>query len=297
MKKIFLFFLFCLLNCMVHGSENVPAIAQKPLDEFLVYEIPVAETVGNTTILFPSPISGIFASKASAASSQGSTDFLIDYQPGSYYFTIRSTKSHAEDYLNIIFEKKAYVFHVVSSSHPYRTLTLFYSSQRSSRSKKSVSPELLLSFLDKVKSYTLLLRQHPEVLQGVMHDVPRKELDYPNYRVVIDDVYRFEEADTLIFKLTLENKTSQPITYDPQNVSIGLKENLYSTSIVDASGSIPPHATVTAYFGITGTTTGGRNHLSPKNDWNIVLIADGDQSLTITASMGDKKKNVTKKTQ
>ena len=292
MKKLFLSFL---LSCMAHGSENVPAIAQKPLDEFLVYEIPVTDTVGNTTILFPSPISGIFASKTSAASSQGSADFLIDYQPGSYYFTIRSTKSHVEDYLNIIFEKKAYVFHIFSSSHPYRTLTLFYSSQRSNRNKKSVSPELLLSLLDKVKSSALLLRQHPEVLQGVMHDAPRKELDYPNYRIVIDDVYRFEEADTLIFKLTLENKTTQSIAYDPQNVSIGLKENLYSTSIVDASGNIPPHGTITAYFGITGTATGGRNHLSPKNDWNIVLIADGDQSLTGAASDGSKNRSIAKK--
>lgn len=288
MKKLFL---FLLLSCIANGSENTPAIAQKPLDEFLVYEIPVADTVGNTTILFPSPISGIFASKASAASSQGSADFLIDYQPGSYYFTIRSTKSRVEDYLNIIFEKKAYVFHIYSSSHPYRTLTLFYSSQRSSHNKKSISPELLLSFLDKVKSYTLLIKQHPEVLQGVFHDTSRKEVDYPNYRIVIDDVYRFEEADTLIFKLTLENKTSQPITYDPQSVSIGLKENLYSTSIVDASGSIPPHATVTAYFGITGTATGGRNHLSPKNDWNIILIADGGQNSS--SSLSDK--NIIKK--
>lgn len=269
-----------------YGAAPVSAIAQKPLDEFIVYEVPVAETIGNTTILFPSPIGGIFVSKASA---QANSDFLIDYQPGSYYFTIRSTKSHVEDYINVIFEKKAYVFHIFSSKQPYRTLTLFYPSKSFSKGKKSVSPDLLISLLDKVKSYSLLAAQHPEKVEGVMHEAPKKELDYSNYKIVIQDVYRFEEADTLIFRLSLENKTSKAITYNPQNVSIGLKENLYSTSIVDASGDIPPNSVVTAYFGITGTASGGRNNLSPQNDWNIILLADGQQSVPCQTSKDDKK--------
>jgi hypothetical protein len=122
--------------------------------------------------------------------------------------------------------------------------------------------------------------QHPEALDGVMHDTSKKIFDGDDYHFTIADVYRFEEADTLIFRVLLENKTSQKISYDPQNVSIGLKENLFSTSIVDASGDIPPNATVTAYFGITGTATGGRNNLSPKNDWNIILSVDQKPPLT-----------------
>lgn len=283
MKKIILFFLISLSS---YGAQPVSAIAQKSLDEFIVYEVPVAESIGNTTILFPSPISGIFVSKAS---SQANSDFLIDYQPGGYYFTIRSTRSHVEDYINVIFEKKAYVFHVFSSKQPYRTLTLFYPSKSLSKGKKPVSPELLISLLDKVKSYSLLAAQHPEKVEGVMHDVPKKVLDYPDYRIVIQDVYRFEESDTLIFRLSLENKTSKAITYNPQNVSIGLKENLYSTSIVDASGDIPPNSVVTAYFGITGTASGGRNNLSPQNDWNIILLADGQQGLPSQPPKDDKK--------
>jgi len=285
MKKLILFFLISISS---YGAQPVSAIAQKLLDEFIVYEVPVAETIGNTTVLFPSPISGIFVSKASP-SSQTNSDFLIDYQPGSYYFTIRSTKPHVEDYINVIFEKKAYVFHVFSSKQPYRTLTLFYPSKSFSKGKKSVSPELLISLLDKVKSYSLLAAQHPEKVEGVMHESPKKELDYSNYKIVIQDVYRFEEADTLIFRLSLENKTSKVITYNPQNVSIGLKENLYSTSIVDASGDIPPNSVVTAYFGITGTASGGRNNLSPQNDWNIILLADGQPGFAPQSPKDDKK--------
>lgn len=270
--KIALLLIFLLL-----AEEAFPsaAIVQKPLDEFIVYEVPVAEVIGNTTILFPSPISGIFASKASP-SVQANADFLIDYQPGSYYFTIRSIKPNTQDYINVIFEKKAYVLHIVSSKQPYRTLT-FFSGKDFSKKNKIVTPELLLSLLDKAKSYSLLESQHPGSLEGVMHEVSNKQFDYKGYSILLNDIYRFEEADTLIFRITLENKTDSKKVYDPQNVSIGLKENLYSTSIADASGDIPPNSTVIAYFGITGTATGRRNNLAPKNDWNIILNAHEEQ--------------------
>lgn len=289
MKIILLSLLLILVTSSLSLSAT-PAIAQKPLDEFIVYEVPVAENLGNSTILFPSPISGIFASRSS---SQASTDFLIDYQPGSYYFTVRALKSGAQDYINVIFEKKAYVFHIFAAKQPYRTLTLFHAARSSKKGDRAVSPEKLIGLLDKVKSYSILSVQHPEAVDGVMHDTSKKVFDYDTYCLTIADVYRFEEADTLIFRVLLENKTSQKINYDPQHVSIGLKENLFSTSIVDASGDIPPNATVTAYFGITGTATGGRNNLSPKNDWNIILIASDQHDLLIPHD----DKNLIKKTQ
>lgn len=288
MKIILLSSLLILVTSSLALSAT-PAIAQKPLDEFIVYEVPVTENLGNTTILFPSPISGIFASKASSAA-QANTDFLIDYQPGSYYFTVRALKSNAQDYINVIFDRKAYVFHIFAAKQPYRTFTLFHTSRNSKKGERAVSPEKLIALLDKVKSYSLLAAQHPETVDGVMHDTPKKVFDYDTYRLTIADVYRFEEADTLIFRVSLENKTSQKINYDPQNVSIGLKENLYSTSIVDASGDIPPNATVTAYFGITGTATGGRNNLSPKNDWNIILVANQPEALTPSNTKNPIKK-------
>ena len=162
-------------------------------------------------------------------------------------------------------------------------MTLFHATHNSKKGERSVAPEQLIALLDKVKSYSLLAAQHPEAVEGVLHATPKQVFDYENYRLMIADVYRFEEADTLIFSITLENKTDHKITYNPQNVSIGLKENLYSTSIVDASGDIPPHATVVAYFGITGTATGGRNNLKPMNDWNIILLTKDGGELSTAA--------------
>ena len=52
---------------------HAAAIIQKPLDEFVIYDLPVAFKSGNTTIMFPSPISGLFA-KSIAIQEQENAD-------------------------------------------------------------------------------------------------------------------------------------------------------------------------------------------------------------------------------
>ena len=67
-------------------------IVQKPLDEFVIYNLPVAFKSGNTTVLFPSAISGLYA-KSVAAQEQPNADFLLSFTPGNFYFTVRALKN------------------------------------------------------------------------------------------------------------------------------------------------------------------------------------------------------------
>ena len=55
-------------------------ITQKPLDEFVIYNLPVAFKSGNTTVLFPSAISGLYA-KSVSIQEQANADFLISFTP------------------------------------------------------------------------------------------------------------------------------------------------------------------------------------------------------------------------
>ena len=48
-------------------------------------------------------------------------------------------------------------------------------------------------------------------------------------------------------------------------------ERLYSQSIGDASGVMPPKSDTPAYFAITGSPSGGRNDVSTKNDFAVLL--------------------------
>jgi hypothetical protein len=53
----------CIILAFGLVVQSLPAgqIAQKPLDEFVIYNLPIAFNSGNTTVLFPSAISGLYA--------------------------------------------------------------------------------------------------------------------------------------------------------------------------------------------------------------------------------------------
>ncbi len=118
-----LFYLLIGLLPLVQSSAT-SSIIQKPLDEAIVYEVPTAWRAGNTTILFPSEISALYG-KDIAAQEQPNARFLVSFVPGNYYLTLRAFDRNAEDYLTIIYQRKAYIFHLVASDTPFRTLTFF----------------------------------------------------------------------------------------------------------------------------------------------------------------------------
>lgn len=99
-------------------------ITQKPLDEFVIYNLPVAFKSGNTTILFPSKISGLYA-KSVAVQEQSNANFLLSFTPGDSYFTIRALKPNAEDHLTVLYNRRAYVLHLTASEQPLYTITFF----------------------------------------------------------------------------------------------------------------------------------------------------------------------------
>ena len=79
-----------------------------------------------------------------------------------------------------------------------------------------MTPARLLSLLDKAKAYNLFLAQEPDAVAGVLYDRPARVCEYPNFRVRIEETFRFEEDDTIVFNVSLINDTDQPIFYDPQ---------------------------------------------------------------------------------
>ena len=265
------------------------SIVQKPLDEFLIYDIPVASKTGTTTVMFPSEISGLFA-KSVAVQDQENAGFLISFTPGNFYFTIRALKKDAEDHLTVIFNRKAYILHLTASEHPFYNVT-FYQEERSGKDGSiGVVPERILSLMDKAKAYPLLLKAEPDGLAGVAHSSPAITNYYTDFSVRILDVWRFEEEDTLIFRLELVNETDQAIYYKPQDFAVRLDERIYTQSLADASGVMPPKSVTPAFFAITGNGQGGRNHLAPDNKWNVLVVRDGARPAAKDASASSNKK-------
>jgi len=144
-------------------------ITQKPLDEFVIYDIPVASKSGTTTVMFPSEISGLFA-KSVATQEQENAGFLISFTPGNFYFSIRALKSDAEDHLTVIFNRKAYVLHLKASDQPFYNVTFYQDDRRGKDGgRAAIVPERLLSLMDKAKAcvrrHAAEIR-HPGVLRN-----------------------------------------------------------------------------------------------------------------------------------
>jgi len=282
----------CVIITILHFAAIAQAgsIVQKPLDEFIIYDIPVASKTGTTTVMFPSEISGLFA-KSVAVQDQENAGFLISFTPGNFYFTIRALKKDAEDHLTVIFNRKAYVFHLTASDHPFYNVTLYQEERIGKEGRINVVPERILSLMDKAKAYPLLLKADRDGLAGVLHASPGITNYYKDFNVRILDVWRFEEEDTLIFRLELVNETDQPIYYKPQDLAVRLDERIYTESLADASGVMPPKSLTSAFFAITGNGQGGRNHLAPDNKWNVLVVrAESRQAAKVAT--GSANKNV-----
>jgi hypothetical protein len=281
--------IFAVILC-VGSLAHAGSIVQKPLDEFIIYEIPVASKTGTTTVMFPSEISGLFA-KSVAVQDQENAGFLISFTPGNFYFTIRALKKDAEDHLTVIFNRKAYVLHMTASEHPFYNVTFYQEERNGKEGRINVVPERLLSLMDKAKAYPLLLKAERDALAGVLHASPGITNYYKDFNVRILDVWRFEEEDTLIFRLELVNETDQAIYYKPQDLAVRLDERIYTESLADASGVMPPKSVTPAFFSITGNGQGGRNHLAPDNKWNVLVVrAESRQAAKATG--GTSNKNV-----
>jgi len=254
-------------------------ITQKPLDEFVIYDIPVAFKSGTTTVMFPSQISGLYA-KSVATQEQENAGFLISFTPGNFYFAIRALKPNAEDHLTVIFNRKAYVLHLTASEKPCYDVTFFQDDRRGKDGKMAIVPERLLSLMDKAKAYPLFAASQPDALAGVLHAAPDITNYYDGFTVHLRDVWRFEEEDTLIFRIELENTSNRAIYYKSQDLAMQLDERIYTQSIADASGVMPPKSITPAFFAITGDGEGGRNHLAPDNKWNVLVVRADSQPLT-----------------
>ncbi len=270
--KILLPFL-CWLQ--IAHAENAKPIKEFILDDHSVFTIPVS---GNrvTTISFPGPISAIDAVQVTV-DGKNPANFQIAHTKGSHFFSVRALTKKSTTNVNIRWNNKTYVLELVESDEPlYSVIFQFTPDQRDKPARVAVTPARLLALLDKAKAYPLLKQNHPEALAQVeyMNYAQKPQvMDYKTYEVQIDEAFRFNPEDTLVFRLLLRNKSDEPLQYKPDAFLLRVGERAYPQSISDAGGTIPPKGEIPAYFAVTGTPNGGRNDISLKNDFVVVLDA------------------------
>ena len=262
-----------LLIATVALAELPEAIQRVTLDESVVVTVPVA-TNRVTTISFPGPITAIDAVGVTA---DGKTpgQFQLAHTKGSTFLSVRALAHKAATNLNIRWNKHTYVFELVESDTPVLALNLEDRSESETvLPAPLVTPTQLLALLDRAKMFPLLKKQHPEAVADAQArtfgDTPQVT-DFDDYETRIEEVFRFNLEDTLVFHVTLRNRSDREIRYLPESFCVRVGNRLYYQSISDAPGVLPPKAASSVYFAITGTPDGGRNELSLKNEFSVLV--------------------------
>ncbi len=139
---------------------------------------------------------------------------------------------------------------------------------------RPVSPIKLLALLDKAKAFPLLKAQQPESVANVdftTYDGKPLVSDFNDCEIQIEEAFRFNADDTLVFRLVITNKMDEPLIYQPDSFTLRAGNRLYPQSISDADGTVPSKGKSIVYFAVSGTPDGGRNELSLRNAFTVLL--------------------------
>ena len=84
-------------------------------------------------------------------------------------------------------------------------------------------------------------------------------------------VHRFPSEDAVFLSGHIENKTGEPLHYDPGALQVQVGKRTYPAALVDASSVVPPGSKVPFHVILRGGVEGERAHLSIKNEFRVIL--------------------------
>lgn len=264
-----LFAALALGSASFYGAE--PQVQDLVLDDHTVYIVPVSGT-RVTTVSFPSPITAI---DGALMTTDGKTPgvFQVAHTKGTAYFSARALAKGATANLNVRWNNRTYVFELKESIEPCYSMILRSSGEKNGLTRP-LTPNRLLGLLDKAKAFPLLQRYQPDLLHDSEYrDFRAKPLvsDCGDYEIHLIEALRFPREDTLVFHLTVSNKSQKPLQHSPERLAIRVAEHTFTPSLADLANTVAPHSSVTGYITLTGTPTGGRNDLSLKNEFSFSL--------------------------
>jgi hypothetical protein len=263
------------LTANVASAQSSKEILKDFLDENVSVVVPVA-TNRVTTISFPSAITAIDGAGVTA---DGKTPgvFQLAYTKGAAFLSVRALFPKASANLNIRWNDQTYVFELLESGQPVLSLNMEampVPEEAGAGHAPEVSPLKLLALLDRAKAFPLLKVQQPESVADVdftTYNGKPLVSDFNDYEIQIEQAFRFNAEDTLVFRVAITNKINAPLVYLPDSFMLRTGNRLYPQSISDAGGTVPPRSLGIVYFAVTGTPDGGHNDLSLKNEFKVLV--------------------------
>lgn len=240
------------------------------LNSATVARIPVAVD-RLTTVRFPGPISNLEAARIGIEPHPEAL-FLLSFHAGHAFFSLRALARNTNATLNVTWKGTTYVLEFFESREPWLSVTFEPPPQSGSPSAfRPAPPTRLLGLLDTAKAFGLLHQQHQAAVTGVEVARPNTLRDYGDYTIRVDEVFRFDAEDTLVFRIGVSNKTATTIHFVPESLMARAGQRVFFQSLSDATGVLPAQTEVAIYFSITGSAEGFRAALSPRNDFMVLF--------------------------
>jgi len=219
------------------GTLPLGVMRKAVLEDSKPYLVPIGAVP--TTILMPAPIEAFEGNNITTKPDTVANVFL-QHEPGTRFFSVKSLLPGDAD-LNVILGDSVYSFRFYYSDNPTRTLTLAPRQQSETTAQAlPITPRRLYDLLQDAKTYFVIKEQHPELERAIQVAAPGKVLEYPGYRIVIDQVFRFDRDDTLVFRVIFLNDTEAPLYYRPDEIALRVGRNLYRPSFAQVPQVIPP---------------------------------------------------------
>ena len=220
-----------ILTAPVAWAQSSKEILKDFLDENVLIVVPVA-TNRVTTISFPSAITAI---DGAGVTVDGKTPglFQLAHTKGSAFLSVRALFPKASANLNIRWNDRTYVFELLESAVPVLSLNMEAMptpEEEGVGSAPEVSPLKLLALLDKAKAFPLLKAQQPESVADVgftTYDGKPLVSDFNDYEIQIEQTFRFNAEDTLVFSVGITNKFDAPLIYQPDSFALRAGNRLY----------------------------------------------------------------------
>jgi len=276
--------IFLLISSLVHAEDKHKEIVTYKLNHKRIYPINTYFTRGVTTVMFPSQIEGIAAGNVAMnkvhhnPDGSPACDFLMSFQAGNYYFSIRALKSGASGTVNVIYGRNTYILKLQENEANAMSNVTFSddgseNGEDSERDFRPPSTAILKGLLDKAKIFDTLKEKYPGSVSQVKVCNNRCVSDYKNYSASVLKVWRFDNYNSLVFMVELKNKTKKKLYYPPGKTALSVENEHLYPALIDASGVMPSESSTVAFFVISSTPDGRKNKFAANNEWRVLIKA------------------------
>lgn len=199
-------------------SATPSPIRRVVLDPYHVLSVPVAQD-RQTTIRFPSPVSDLVSALV-ATEIHPAAHFLLTFQPGESFLSVRALRPKAATTLNVVWHSQTYVLELQESPEPCLSLILEEPAPiRPSRPSKDpgpppkTDPNPARKYLDTVLGFDALKRDYPQTLAHVdrVSTWSLRTVDDVEIRAV--EVYHFRDDHVGVARVVLSNPTGPAVDW------------------------------------------------------------------------------------